>query len=591
MTGSGKTGLAVIALEEAARSGIPTLVIDPKGDMGNLLLRFPNLEGSEFERWVDPAKARERGISVPELAAEEASNWLEGLSGWGLGSEDIRQLNAKSRPVIYTPGSSAGTPLNIVGNLTGDPEADEETARAETATLVSGLLALMDIDSDPLSSREHILLSNLIEKSRMDGRPVDLGSLIQQVMKPPIRKLGVFDVDTFYPESERTKLAMRLNALVASPTFGAWMEGEPLDVGPLLYGPDGQARCSVIYLAHLTEAERQFVVSLLLARVVTWMRAQPGTSDLRALLYMDEVFGFAPPSAEPPSKKAMLTILKQARAYGVGFLLSTQNPMDLDYKVMSNAGTWMVGRLQTERDKARILEGMQSAGGGDVSELDRRISNLGKREFVLHNTHDRGGPKTFGTRWAMSYLRGPLTKDEVSRLAGDQPAAPSAPPPATPSATSPSSPTPAAAQPGQVEVGRGRVARRADAAAWRRKLLSRPCGPLGFGARRRSWRQPVRTGSRRPGHDEVRRHEVAHRPFRRMGGRVLPALGHCPAGGGPRRRLRPAGFGARAASRQPGLRHGWVHPWTTPVTSAMSSETSGNGSIANGSSMSFATRS
>ncbi|MDH3308287.1 MAG: ATP-binding protein, partial [Acidimicrobiia bacterium] len=273
----------------------------------------------------------------------------------------------------------------------------------------------------PISSPEHILLSTIIEKSWTEGRDVDLATLIGQVQTPPIRKLGVFEIDAFFPPKDRTKLAMRLNGLVASPSFSSWLQGQPLDIQSLLYTEDGKARASVIYLSHLSDAERQFVVTLVLSKVVSWMRGQKGTSDLRALIYMDEVFGFAPPTAEPPSKKPILTLLKQARAFGVGLLLSTQNPVDLDYKAMSNAGTWMIGRLQTERDKARILEGMKSASGSvDVKMFDQLISDLGKRQFILQSTRATE-PAVFTTRWAMSYLAGPLSREQVTTLTEDSP--------------------------------------------------------------------------------------------------------------------------------------------------------------------------
>ena len=424
MTGSGKTGLGVIALEEALQSGIPTLVIDPKGDMGNLLLNFPSFRPEDFRPWIDEGEARREGITPEELAAKTAETWRSGLDGWGINSDTMRTLGIGAEFGIYTPGSNAGIPLNIVGSLDApdlDWDTHAETGRDEIEGFVSSLLLLAGIDADPISSPEHILLATIIERAWTEGRSLDLATLIGRVQQPPIRKLGVFDLDSFFPPKERNKLAMRLNGLVASPSFTSWMQGPPLDVGRMLYADDGRPRASIVYLPHLGEQERQFIVTLLLSKVVTWMRSQPGTSDLRALIYMDEVFGFAPPTAEPPSKKPILTILKQARAHGVGLILSTQNPVDLDYKAMSNAGTWMIGRLQTERDKARILEGLKSASGAvDVAALDALIGDLAKRQFVLHSTKE-SQPTLFTTRWAMSYLRGPLTRDEVATLMAEAP--------------------------------------------------------------------------------------------------------------------------------------------------------------------------
>ncbi len=420
MTGSGKTGLGIGLIEEALASDIPCLVIDPKGDMGNLLLNFPEFEPEQFEPWVDEAEAKREGIAVGELAAKTASMWKEGLESWDIGPERMRAIRTQERVTIYTPGSSAGVGLNILGSLDAPDtpfDDDAETYRDEIEGYVASLLTLAGVESDPVSGPEHILIATIIETAWRAGKDLDLAGVIGQIMTPPVRKLGVFELDTFFPEKGRTALAMKLNGLVASPSFASWMEGSSLDIQSLLYrGDDPQA--AVIYLAHLSDAERQFVVTLILAKVVTWMRQQSGTSDLRALIYMDEVFGFVPPTAEPPSKKPILTILKQARAFGVGMVLSTQNPVDLDYKAMSNAGTWMIGRLQTERDKARILEGLQSASGDvDAADFDPMISGLGKRQFVLHSTKSNA-PSVFATRWVMSYLAGPLTRDEVKSLSG-----------------------------------------------------------------------------------------------------------------------------------------------------------------------------
>jgi len=424
MTGSGKTGLGIIFLEEALLSGIPALIIDPKGDMGNLLLNFPNFRPEDFRPWIDEGEAQRKGVTPDEFAAGTADLWKNGLAQWDIGSDRLTQLGMGADFSIYTPGSAAGIPMNIVGSLAApdlDWDMEAETGRDEIEGFVSSLLVLAGIEADPISSREHILLSNIIEKAWMAGTDLDLAQLIAQVMDPPLRKLGVFEVDTFFPPKDRTALAMRLNGLVASPSFNAWMVGPPVDIQSILFAPDGKPRAAVVYLQHLGDQERQFIVTLLLSKMVTWLRRQPGTSDLRALIYMDEVFGFAPPTAEPPSKKPILTIFKQARAHGVGMVLSTQNPVDLDYKAMSNAGTWLIGRLQTERDKARILEGLKSASGAvDVDRFDKLIGDLDKRQFVLHTTRS-AEPSVMTTRWAMSYLRGPLTREEVTRLSDGAP--------------------------------------------------------------------------------------------------------------------------------------------------------------------------
>ena len=386
MTGSGKTGLAIVLLEEALLAGIPALIIDPKGDMGNLALTFPDLAPASFQPWVNASDAQAAGITVEQLAEKTATTWREGLAAQGTGPEQIQKLRDAADVTIYTPGSSAGVPLNVLGSLRAPAlswDTEAETLRDEIEGTVTSLLGLVGITADPLSSREHVLLSNLIENAWRAGRDLDLGALIGEIQTPPLRKLGVFEIDAFFPPKDRTELALKLNALIASPAFAAWGEGAALDPQALLFTPAGKPRAAIVYTAHLSDEERMFVTTLVLAKLVTWMRGQSGTSDLRALAYMDEVAGYVPPTAAPPAKKPILTILKQGRAFGLGLVLSTQNPVDLDYKAMSNAGTWLVGRLQTENDKARVLEGLRSAAGGaDISALDSSIG--GAAEAPVH---------------------------------------------------------------------------------------------------------------------------------------------------------------------------------------------------------------
>lgn len=421
MTGSGKTGLGVVLLEEVLARGIPALILDPKGDMGNLLLNFPSLQTEEFRPWVDEAEARRKNISMDELAADIASTWKNGLESWDLDGDDLRKLKDSARYTIFTPGSDAGLPIDVVGSLAApDGPIDAEVLSDEVDGFTSGLLGLVGRDSNPISSPDHILISNLITRAWTNGESLDLPTLVSQIADPPIRKLGVFDLDTFLPPARRQALAVQLNALLASPSFTQWMRGVPLDIDRLLYDETGKPRAAIVYLAHLTEAESQFIVTLIMSKMVGWMRRQPGTSGLRALIYMDEVAGYAPPSAMPPSKKPILTIFKQARAHGLGMVLSTQNPVDIDYKAMSNAGTWMIGRLQTERDKARVLEGLRSAAGGsEIRLLDEMIGGLGQRQFLYHTSRG-GAPRKFTTRWAMSYLRGPLTRIEIGQLMAEE---------------------------------------------------------------------------------------------------------------------------------------------------------------------------
>ena len=439
MTGSGKTGLGVVLIEEVLAAGLPALLIDPKGDLTNLCLTFPALQPADFRPWIDEAQATAAGLSPDDFATQQAETWTKGLLGWGLTAQHISGLRARTDFTIYTPGSQSGVPVNIVGSLQVPADmGDAEVVGDEIEGYVSGLLGLVGIEADPLSSREHILLSNLIHHAWTEGRALDLPALVGLVGNPPIRKLGVFELDQFFPPNDRMALAMKLNGLLASPSFAAWAAGPPLDIESMLYTADGRGRCAIVTTAHLSDEERQFVTSLILAKLVTWMRRQSGTTDLRALLYMDEVAGYLPPTANPPTKKPIMTLMKQARAFGVGVVLSTQNPVDVDYKALSNAGTWMIGRLQTERDKARLLDGLSSAAGGvDVGAVDATISGLAKREFVLRRA-GKDAVEVFTTRWAMSYLRGPMTRDQIAQVmegvaAGTPPVAP---PTSSPSASS-----------------------------------------------------------------------------------------------------------------------------------------------------------
>ena len=423
MTGSGKTGLCIDLLEEAALDGVPAIIIDPKGDITNLLLTFPELRPEDFKPWINPDDAARKGLSVDDFATKTATDWRNGLASWEEGPERIRALKDAADFAIYTPGSEAGLPVSILSSFKApnlDWDTETEILRDRIQGTVSALLGLVGIEADPVRSREHILLSSILENAWRAGQDLDIAKLIMAVQKPPFRQVGVFDVDTFFPEKDRFGLAMTLNNIIASPSFSAWMSGEPLDIGAMLHTPTGKPRHSIFYIAHLSDAERMFFVTILLEQVISWMRAQPGTTSLRAMLYMDEVFGYFPPSANPPSKRPMLTLMKQARAFGLGVMLTTQNPVDLDYKGLTNAGTWFIGKLQAERDKARLLEGLQgalsSAGvSADMDDLDKTITSLDSRVFLLHDINLRA-PVIFQTRWAMSYLRGPLTRQQIKSL-------------------------------------------------------------------------------------------------------------------------------------------------------------------------------
>ncbi len=430
MTGSGKTGLCLGLLEEAAIDRIPAIVIDPKGDISNLLLTFPNLSPEEFRPWIDEGQASREGVSPEVFATNEAEKWKAGLKEWGQDGARIRKMRDTVEMRVYTPGSTSGRPLTILKSF-GCPN-DQVLNNAEAlgdriSTATSGLLALLGIEADPIRSREHILISRILDTAWREKKDLDLGKIIGAIQDPPFERVGIMELDEFYPKKDRMDLAMTINNLLASPTFASWLEGEALDIKKMLHTTTDEPKpcISIVSIAHLSEKERMFFVTILLNEMVTWMRSQPGTSSLRAILYMDEVFGYFPPTKNPPSKQPMLTLLKQARAYGLGCVLATQNPVDLDYKGLSNAGTWFLGRLQTERDKARVIEGLEGAASRSGQPFDRMtvepiLAGLGTRKFMMNNVHD-DGPVVFETRWAMSYLRGPLTSGQLQKLMDDDP--------------------------------------------------------------------------------------------------------------------------------------------------------------------------
>lgn len=423
MTGSGKTGLCMALLEEAALDHVPAIVIDPKGDIANLLLQFPDLAPADFRPWINEDDASRKGLSPEQLAGKTAATWREGLADWGQGPERIAALRDSADINIFTPGSRAGIPVSILSSLEAPPFEvidDGEMFGDRIESTVASLLSLVGVDADPIQSPEAILLANVFAHEWRDGRDLTLPSLIRHLQKPPFDKVGVIDLESFLPDDKRQALALKFNNLLASPGFATWLEGPPLDIGTMLHAPDGKPRISIFSIAHLSDAERMFFVSLLLNQTLGWMRTQRGTTSLRALLYMDEIYGYLPPTANPPSKKPLMTMLKQSRAFGLGCLLATQNPVDLDYKALSNIGSWFLGRLQTERDKLRVLDGLEGAAASKDSRFDRKametlLSGLGSRVFLLNNVHE-DAPVLFHVRWVMSYLAGPLTRTSIKRL-------------------------------------------------------------------------------------------------------------------------------------------------------------------------------
>lgn len=438
MTGSGKTGLGIGMIEEAAIDRIPVIAVDPKGDLTNLLLTFPDLNPQDFQPWVSPEEATNKGITIEALAESTAATWRKGLADWQQSGERIRRLRETVDITIYTPGSTAGTPISVLRSFAPPPPQlrdDTEMYRERIQAIASSVLGLLGIDADPLTSREHVLIATIVQHAWDRGEELDIAGLIRAITEPPFRSIGVMDVESFFPAKERFALGMRLNTLLAAPGFDAWLQGEPLDTGRFLYTESGKPRIAIISIAHLSDQERMFFVSMLLGDMISWMRAQPGTGSLRAIFYMDELFGYMPPLSNPPSKTLLLTLLKQARAFGLGLALSTQNPVDLDYKGLSNIGTWFIGRLQTERDKMRVMEGLEGAaasGDFDRQAMEQILAGLGKRVFLMRNVHE-DEPVVFTTRWVLSYLAGPLTREQIRSLSTPRVAMPLAPAP-TPAA-------------------------------------------------------------------------------------------------------------------------------------------------------------
>jgi len=430
MTGSGKTGLCIALLEEAAIDGVPAIVIDPKGDIANLLLSFPGAKPADFLPWIDVEEAQRLGMTPEAFAEKVAAAHAAGLGEWGQDVARIQRFRDACDLTIYTPGSSAGAELSLLRSFDA-PEAavleDAELFAGKVEGTVSGLLGLIGVEADAMKSREHLLLSQIFSQAWAAGKSLDLAAIIGAIQTPPFDKVGVIELSTFYPKKDRADLAVRVNTLLASPAAAGWARGEALDVARLLRTAEGKPRISILSIAHLSEAQRMFFVTLLLDEVVTWMRRQSGTSSLRALLYMDEIFGYFPPTAAPPSKRPMLTLLKQARAFGLGVVLATQNPVDLDYKGLSNCGTWFLGRLQTERDKLRVIEGLEGAALGANRVFDRAateavLSALGSRVFLMNDVRE-AGPVIFQTRHTLSFLRGPLSRDQIKTLMSPKKAA------------------------------------------------------------------------------------------------------------------------------------------------------------------------
>jgi len=421
MTGSGKTGLGVGIIEEAAIDNIPSIVIDPKGDMGNLCLDFPDMLPSDFLPYIDPIAAQNKNLSIEEFASITAEKWKNGIESFGQDLSRVKKL-ANVKKTIYTPGSSAGVGVNILGNFDAPNSEildDSDLFSSLINSTVTSLLSLVGIDTNPISSKEHLLLSNIFNFYWSKGKSLSLEDLIGLIATPPFKKIGVLTLKSFYPQNDRMKLAMLLNNVISSVTFSSWIKGEALDIQNMLYDENGKAKISIFSIAHLNDNERMFFVTILLNAYINWMRAQRGSSILKSLLYMDEIFGFFPPTKNPPSKEPMLLLLKQARAFGTGIVLSTQNPVDIDYKGLSNIGTWFVGKLQTKQDIDKVLDGVAAKSDLSKNEISKKIATLKERNFFLKNVHVEKTSE-FYTRWVLSYLKGPMTKNDIRKLMKDR---------------------------------------------------------------------------------------------------------------------------------------------------------------------------
>jgi len=425
MTGSGKTGLCVGLIEEAARSRVPVLLIDIKGDLPNLALMFESLDAQSFQPWIDVDAAKRQGRKPEAVAAELATKWREGLISWGITEADVAALRSSTAVRVITPGTTSGEPLHVLSPLETRSdlwELDEEAARESLSAAISLLLRMVKRDPDPARGREHVLLSHLAEKRVRAGETAALEQLVADLQAPPIERVGALSVDEFLAPKERASLATELNALIASPTFASWRKGAPLDVGAWMSRDDDRVPITIVSVAHLEDEERMLVLGLVLEQTLAWVRGLSGTTDLRALVLFDEVFGYLPPHpANPPTKKPLLSLLKQARAFGVGCVLATQNPIDLDYKALSNAGVWFVGRLQTDADRERVVEGLvgsESSAGDvmDAGELAQIIKALPPRTFFVRDVHAGQKSALLETRWTMSWLRGPMTRKEIKKL-------------------------------------------------------------------------------------------------------------------------------------------------------------------------------
>ena len=429
MTGSGKTGLVTVLCEEALSAGVPLIVIDVKGDLPNLLLSFPNFAPEAYAPWSGAAQTEGGSFQSPEAmqaaqqleAQQLAERQRQSLEKWGIDEARLRDYCEKTSIRVFTPGASAGESLHVLSALerrSSRWDTDPEAARDALSAAVSLVLRLLGRDPDPAKSREHVLLSVLAEYRLASGQNADIVTLMRDLESPPISEIGALPINSFFKKKERSNLAAALNNLLASPTFSSWRQGASLDIGEWLAPKNGRTQAVIVSVAHLDDEERALVLGVLLEEILSWVRGLRGSDRLRALIVFDEVYGFLPPHpANPPTKRPLVSLMKQARAYGVGVVVATQNPMDLDYRALSNAGVWCIGRLQTDADRARVLDGLAGSSASlsdSEAELGRYLQRLAPRWFIMKNAHvPDAEPILLNPRHAMSLLRGPMTRAEI----------------------------------------------------------------------------------------------------------------------------------------------------------------------------------
>jgi hypothetical protein len=410
---------------------------DPKRQPGQSR-KTSKAYAESFVPWVQKSPGDTR--SPYEIAASLAKERREALDAWGLTLADVEEFTSKAEIRVITPGHNSGESLHVLSALEqpgGSWHTDRDGTRASVSAAISLLLRLIGRDPDAARSREHALLSVFVERRLERGLPCDLGALLQDLLEPPIQIVGSLPIDSYVSAKARADFAASLNTLLVSPSFVNWRQGASLRIGewlkPASERADGKTPLVIVSVAHLDDDDRALVLGVLLEEFLSWVRSLPGTQDLRALLVFDEVYGYLPPHPhKPATKQPLMLLLKQARAYGVGVILATQNPMDIEYRALSNASLWYVGRLQTDADRARVVEAMSQSGGTGAQSAPRLahlIKQLKNRFFIMRNLRAKDATLTLHQpRWAMSYLRGPLTPAEVrrvrQRLTGTLPPAP-----------------------------------------------------------------------------------------------------------------------------------------------------------------------